>query len=171
MNQWKSLFIDLSTFFVDFSHFSGCMPASTDLRVEGIDQSTHDNDQTIDWTLSGHYMWSSQGNPDVNSDEWLLYRSSLCFGTYFSRTLHPLCIITSVFIEPMQSQLCYAPRQISFAVGCSADGAFLSSPLQTVRNEPVEQRFEALGAFLYGNHVRLDLLGRFQKVSLPFFHI
>ena len=135
--------------------------ASMDVVDSAVAASSEDNDsQTIAETMDddSFAFWSSRGNPDPQSHEWLLYKLA-----------QPICIISRIEIKPYKALYqrglpTYAPVGIRIRTGFSPDPALMHfvSPIYPVRNTSDSQFLDVTPQLVFGGYVLLELLGRQQ---------
>ncbi len=138
------------------------------LQLKPILASTTDGDQSIHYTVRGHYFWSSVASPSSESNEFLLYE------------LPGLCVIDRVEIEVMQSRKPYPPASLCYELGftrepleqgghnlvanpkthirtgyTSPETKTPSAEISHVNPTPIDQLPKAVGTW-----IRVDLLGK-----------
>lgn len=102
-------------------------------------------------------FWSSKGNTDKDSSEFLLF--ALC---------HPVTVVCAVTVFAYACHYqrgipCYAPQRVRFHVGFSPKSFHYSSPEFDCANTPAAQTFDlARDQLVVGGFLRVDLLGRQQ---------
>ncbi|KAJ3272686.1 hypothetical protein HDV01_005340 [Terramyces sp. JEL0728] len=125
----------------------------------GIVESTRDHrNQSIGETIDDLQttFWSSKGS-EMDVDEFLDYQ------------MISKCLITRIEIKPFLAQFqsglpCYAPRCVSFSVGCSQDEYHFHSKEFPMINTNKLQVFEIEPQI--GKYVRVNLIGKVQTQPL-----
>merc|ERR1719197_1032577 len=85
-------------------------PPGVQLAVEAVAESSHDSNQSCEYSLAHHYFWGSVGRSDADGAEYIVYRLA-----------EPVCLVTGIYLEPAQLRRCYGPRQVSLTVGMTLD--------------------------------------------------
>ncbi|KYQ92167.1 hypothetical protein DLAC_07009 [Tieghemostelium lacteum] len=147
---WKRLYFELGSITFDNSF---------DLISNAVECSSCDDDQVIDNTLEcNKKFWSSKGNADSNSIDYLVYR------------FHQISVVSSVKIHVFKANFqagmpTYSPVTLRISVGFSPDVYHYKSEEFTVKRTEEAQQFSLEPRLVVGSYLRIDLIGKHQIQS------
>ena len=149
------------------------------IELIGLQDSTHDYNQTIHLTLDTRDLnsfWSSKGSNSADSSEWLLYQTkndpwliSSVMITAFQARFHyedPIYTLIKYLIDNYKFSiisiciLLYYPNKLRILVGFSETNFHYISPLFNFEPNACDQYFWTFPDIVIGNYLKIEFYGK-----------